>query len=317
MKIVILDGYTTNPGDLDWEGFKSLGELAVYDRTPISEVYNRANDAEIVITNKTVLNGDMIESLKKLKYIGLLSTGFNVVDLKACEKRNIPVCNIPSYSTDSVAQMTFALLLEITNAVAIHSDSVKNLDWSKSEHFCYSLTELTELAGKTFGIIGYGQIGKAVSKIAQAFKMRVIANKRNLDKNEKYDIEMLSLLEVFKQSDIISLHCPLNDSNAGFINQENISKMKDGVIIINTSRGGLINEQDLATALYNGKVSAFAADVLSTEPPKFDNPLFNTPNTFITPHIAWASKSARSRLMNIAVNNLKSFLEGKIVNCVY
>lgn len=316
MKIVVLDGYTENPGDLSWKELEALGELTVYDRTPENLILERIKDAEIVITNKTPITDEMLESCRKIKYIGMLATGYNVVDVDAAKSKGIPVCNIPTYGTAAVAQMVFALLLEICQHVGAHSVSVKSGDWSKNLDWCYWNYPLIELNGKTLGIIGFGRIGQATAKIAAAMGMKVVAYDEHPSETGKQYGEYVSLDELLKQSDVISLHCPLFPSTERIINKENIGKMKDGVIIINTSRGALVDEQDLADALKSGKVYAAGLDVVSTEPIKEDNPLLNCPNSFITPHIAWAPKESRQRLMDIAVDNVKKFLEGVPQNVV-
>jgi len=309
MKIVILDGYTANPGDLSWEAIRALGECTIYDHTPADLTVERAKDAEMIISNKTVLDRSVIEALPKLRYIGLLSTGYNVVDLAAARERNIPVTNIPAYSTPSVAQMTFALLLELCSRVGSHNNAVQAGDWVRARDFCFWNAPLIELAGKTMGLIGYGQIGQAVATIAKAFDLNVIAHSRSC-------ANAVSLDELFSASDIISLHCPLTDETQGLINRETIAKMKRGALLINTARGPILNEQDVADALASGRLGGCAVDVLSTEPPQADNPLLNAPNCVITPHIAWASKEARGRLLDIAANNIKAFQTGEPINVV-
>lgn len=316
MKIVILDGYTENPGDLSWDGFRKLGNLTVYDRTSKEEVIARIGDADAVIVNKTPLDKAVFDACTNIKYVGVLATGYNVVDVKAAREHNITVCNIPTYGTTAVAQMTFALLLEICHHVAEHSDAVKHGEWSNNVDWCFWKYPLMELAGKTMGIIGFGRIGQAVGKLANAFGMKVLAfDSHECDEGKKI-AEYVSLDGLLKNSDVISLHCPLFVETQGIINTENIAKMKDGVIILNTSRGPLINEEDLAKALKEKKVYAAACDVVSTEPIKADNPLLGCYNSIITPHIAWAPKESRQRLMDIAVSNLDSFLNNKPVNVV-
>ncbi len=319
MKIVILDGYTENPGDLSWDGFQSLGELTVYDRTPFKdgndEIIRRAKGAEIVIVNKTPLSAETLTALApQLHYIGVLATGYNIVDTAAAATQGVPVCNIPTYGTTAVAQYAMALLLELCHHVGDHSRSVKNGDWSRCPDFCYWNTPLIELAGKIFGIIGYGRIGKTVARLAAAFGMEVLAYDAYAtgDGNAR----MVSLDELYEKSDVISLHCPLFKETQGMINAESIAKMKDGVMLINTSRGPLIVEDDLAKALQTEKVAAAAMDVLSAEPAHKDCPLLALENCLITPHIAWAPKESRQRLMNIAVENLRAFLAGKPQNVV-
>ena len=318
MRLVILDGYTENPGDLSWEWLSDfVDEYEVYDKTPTELIYERAKDAEIVVTNKTPLTRETLNSLKKLRYISTLATGYNVIDIDAASELNIAVSNIPAYSTDGVAQLVFALLLEMTNNVALHDKSVKNGEWASSEHFCYWKTPLTELAGKTFGIIGFGKIGSAVAAIANAFRMKVIAYSPNTRHYDGFgSVEFLSLDEVIASSDVISLHCPLTESTTGLVNMDFIRKMKKGAYIINTSRGPVLNEPDVRKALDEGLIAGVGADVLSTEPPMADNPLANSDKTVITPHIAWASLEARTRLMNIFRSNVEGFVKDKAVNRV-
>lgn len=317
MKIIVLDGYTLNPGDLTWEGLEKIGELTVYDRTPADQIILRAGDAEIIFTNKTPLTRATFEKLPNLKFVGVLATGYNVVDVEAAKEKGIIVTNIPTYGTSAVAQFTFALLLEMCHHVWDHSQEVKKGAWTNCPDFCFWNYPLMELAGKTMGIIGFGRIGQATAKIAQAFGMKVLAFANHKDsKLESDTLKYAELDELLANSDVISLHCPLNDSTNGLINKSTIEKMKDGVKIINTSRGPLIVEEDLAEALNSGKVSGAAVDVVSTEPAKMDNPLLTAKNCIVTPHIAWAPKESRERLMNIAVDNLKQFLMGKPVNVV-
>lgn len=323
MKIVILDGYAENPGDLSWEGFEKLGELTVYDRTPredVEEILRRIGDAEIICTNKTLIGREVIERAPKLRYIGVLATGYNVVDVDAAAKRGIPVTNIPSYGTAAVAQHVMALLLEICNRTGHHSQAVHEGRWQRSEDFCFWDYPLMELAGKTVGIIGYGHIGKAAARLAGAFGMKVIACRRPghsvLENVQDDGVSMVTIEELFERADVISVHCPLFPETEGLICRENISKMKDGVIIINTARGPIVQEKDLAEALNSGKVYAAGVDVVSTEPIRDDNPLLTARNCFITPHIAWASRESRQRLMDTAVDNLRAFLAGEPVNVV-
>jgi len=319
MKIVVLDGYTLNPGDLSWEGLEALGECKIYDRTSLTddaEIISRIGDAQIVITNKTPITKKILDACN-VKYIGVLATGYNVVDIQAAKEKNIPVTNIPTYGTQSVAQFAMALLLEICHHVAHHSRAVHAGRWENQPDFCFWDYPLIELAGKTMGVIGYGRIGQTTGKLAQAFGMKVIAFDAMREVGTKLgDCSFVDLDELFKTSDVIALHCPLFPSTQGIICAENIAKMKDGVIIINNSRGGLIVEKDLREALDSGKVFAAGLDVVSTEPIKGDNPLLGAKNCFITPHISWAPKESRWRLMNIAVENLKAYLAGKPVNVV-
>ena len=309
MKIVVLDGYAHNPGDLSWDEMRALGDVEIYDRTKESEIVSRAFHADAILTNKCPLKEETITRLPRLKYIGVLATGYNVVDTAFAKKAGIVVTNIPAYSTKSVSQHVFALILEIASNVAKHSESVKAGRWQTNPDFCYWLTPLTELAGKTLGIIGHGAIGREVEKIARAFDMNVLSYSPSRCKKE-------ALLEIYEKSDVISLNCPLTKENAGMISKETISLMKTGVWIINTARGGLVNEEDTADALKNGKIGAYAADVVSVEPISADNPLLSAPNCILTPHIAWAPKEARRRLMDIAVKNLQGFMNGTIINQV-
>ena len=316
MKIVILDGYTLNPGDISWAGFETLGNFTVYDRTPPDKIIERSEDANIILTNKTIINKDTINQLPKLKYIGVLATGYNIVDVKAANQKNIIVTNIPSYGTSSVAQMVFALLLELTQNVGHHSNSVRRGDWSKSEDWCYWERPMIELEGLTMGIIGFGRIGKATAKIANAFGMNVIANDDVTIESPPDWVKIVDQETIFHESDVISLHCPLTSENNNFVNSAKINLIKKSAFLINTSRGLLINEKDLAHALNSKRIAGAGLDVLSEEPPDEINPLLSAKNCIITPHIAWATKSARQRLMNIAVSNLKSYLNGKNVNVI-
>lgn len=317
MKIAILDGYTINPGDLSWSALEKYGDLTVYERTPSELIVTRIGDAEVVMTSKCVLSSEVLMQCPNLKYIGILATGINMVDLEYASGQGIRVTNIPAYSTDSVAQFTFALLLEICNRAGLHSDAVHSGSWRNSSDFCFRLTPQTELAGKTFGVIGFGNIGRRVAKTAEAFGMKVIIASSYPDPAfETENIGFGSIDELFAASDIVSLHCPLTENNRGFINRDVISKMKDGVILLNTSRGPLINEGDLAQALNSGKVYAAGLDVLSVEPPEAGNPLIGLPNCIITPHIAWITRESRIRLIDTAVSNLKFWLAGENVNCV-
>jgi len=316
MKIVVLDGYTMNPGDLSWDELKSLGECFIYDRTPKELVVTRAADAEIVLTNKVVLDKEVIESLPRLRYIGVLATGYNVIDISEAKKRGIVVTNVPDYSTMSVVQLTFALLLELTHHVGLHSESVRRGDWTKSPDFCYWLTPLVEIDGLTIGIIGYGRIGRAVAKVARAFGMDVIAYSRRLKNEGDENARFEEIDKIFETADVVSLHCPLTKETEKIVNRERISLMKSTAFLINTGRGGLVDEQALAEALNNGRIAGAAVDVLSTEPPQPSNPLLTAKNCIITPHIGWATKSARERLMKIVVNNIRAFLNGTPVNVV-
>lgn len=319
MKIVILDGYTENPGDLSWAELEQLGELTVYDRTShtdIQEVINRIGEAEVVFTNKTPITEAVIMACPMLKFIGVLATGYNVVNVEAAKRCGIPVSNIPTYGTAAVAQYTLALLLEICHHAGHHSKAVEEGRWTRCADFCFWDYPLIELAGKTAGIVGFGRIGQASGKLMKALGMNVITYDEYENEAGKSIAEYVSLDELFANADVISLHCPLFPATEGVINKDNIAKMKDGVIILNTSRGPLIREQDLADALISGKVYAAAVDVVSAEPITEDNPLLAVENCIITPHIAWAPKESRQRLMDIAVNNLKAFIEGEPVNVV-
>lgn len=310
MKITVLDGYTENPGDLSWSELETLGDLTVYEHTKADEILERIGDAEIILTNKTPITEKTIMSKPQIRYIGVLATGYNVVDVEAARKRNIIVTNIPTYGTAAVAQYVFALLLEICHHVGHHDKEVQKGRWTEGRDFCFWDYPLIELQGKTMGIIGYGRIGKAAAQIAQAFGMRVVAY------SPTCRIGVSSLDELYAVSDIISLHCPLTKDNKEMINREAIAKMKDGVIIINTARGQLVNEWDLREALIAGKVYAAALDVVSAEPIRADNPLLALDNCIITPHIAWAPKESRARLMQVAVDNVRGFLTGNPKNNV-
>ena len=316
MKIVVLDGYTENPGDLSWDTLGRLGELTVYDRTPQDQVIERIGNAEIVLVNKVQMTKEIIEQTTSVKYIGVLATGYNVVDVDAAKAKGITVTNIPTYGTDGVAQYAIALLLELCHRIGDHSNTVSAGDWTNNPDWCYWNSPQMELAGKTLGIIGYGRIGQKVGAIASALGMNVLANDRGKKQDTSAGAKLVDLDQLFKESDVISLHCPLFPETEGIINKENIAKMKDGVYIINDSRGQLINEADLRDALNSGKVGGAAVDVVSTEPIKMDNPLLEAKNMIITPHMAWASREARSRLMDIAVENVEKFQQGTPINVV-
>lgn len=319
MKIVVLDGYTENPGDLSWDGLGHFGELIVYDRTSLIneiEIISRIGEADAVITNKTPVSASAIAACPSIKYIGVLATGYNIVDVDAAKNRGIPVCNIPTYGTYAVGQFAIALLLEICHHAGHHIQAVQEGHWENNEDWCFWDYPLIELANKTMGIIGLGRIGQTTGKIARAMGMNVIAYDEYQTDSGKEVATYVTLDELYKQSDVICLHCPLFPSTQGMINKDSIAKMKDGVILINNSRGPLVVEQDLTDALNNGKIYAAGLDVVSTEPIKGDNPLLKAKNCFITPHISWAPKESRARLMDIAVNNLKAFVEGKPVNVV-
>ena len=316
MKIVVLDGYTENPGDLSWGGFEAIGETVVYDRTPEDQIVERIGDAEIVILNKTPITRATLEACPGIKYIGVLATGYNVVDTDAAREQGIPVCNIPSYGTASVGQFAIALLLEICHHIGAHSDSVHNGDWERSADWCYWNHPLIELDGKTMGIIGFGRIGQATGRIAKALGMKVIAYDAHPNDAGRALAGYVELDTLLATSDVIALHCPLFPETQGIIDRAAIAKMKDGVIILNNSRGPLIVEQDLADALDSGKVAAAGLDVVSTEPIRGDNPLLKAKNCIITPHISWAAREPRQRIMDMAVENLKAFLGGGAVNVV-
>lgn len=315
--IVVLDGYTLNPGDLSWESLKKLGSLKVYDRTPADKVIERIGTCDIVYTNKTPITKEVLDACPAIKFIGVLATGYNVVDYEAAKAKGIPVANIPTYGTMAVAQFAIALLLEICHHVGEHGKSVQEGKWEDYPDFCYWNYPLIELAGKTMGVIGMGRIGVTTAKIAQALGMKIVGYDSTINPElQKQGFEFVALEELLARADVISLHCPLFPSTQGIINAANVAKMKDGVIIINTSRGPLVVEEDLAQALNSGKVYAAALDVVSIEPIKKDNPLLKAKNCIITPHIAWAPKESRQRLMDIAVDNLKKYLAGTPVNVV-
>lgn len=316
LNAVILDGYTENPGDLSWEYLESVLNLTVYDRTPPKLVVERAKEAEIVIVNKVAITRDILKELPKLKFVATLATGYNQLDTVALKERNIPVSNIPSYSTNAVAQTVFSFILEFTNRVGHYTESVKQGDWSNCKDFCYWNTPLNELDSKTLGIIGFGKIGRRVSEIALSFNMNVLVYTPSGKKDADERIKFTTLEEVQKNSDYITLHCPLTEATNELINKDFINQMKNGASLINTARGAVINEKAVADALNTGKLSYFGADVLSTEPPKKDNPLLSAKNTFITPHIAWAAFETRQRLLEILNGNVKAFLEGSPINVV-
>ena len=316
MKIVVLDGYGLNPGDMSWSGFEALGELVVYDRTSPSELMERAADAEVLITNKTLITAENMEALPCLKYIGVLATGYNVVDIDAAKAHRIVVTNIPAYSTPSVAQMVFAHLLNITQRVDYYANENKQGRWTRNVDFCYWDTLLMELEGKKMGIVGFGNIGQATGRIAQAFGMEVCVYTSKPQFALPSGVKKMELDTLFAECDVISLHCPLTPETKELVNASRLKLMKPTAILINTGRGPLVNEQDLADALNQGVIAAAGLDVLSVEPSTADNPLLSAKNCFITPHIAWATKEARTRLMDIAVNNLKSYHKGDIINNV-
>lgn len=317
MRMVVLDGYTLNPGDLSWDGLRELGEVTVYDRTSPSEIVAHAQDAEVVFTNKTPISEETMELLPHLRYIGVLATGYNIVDIEAAKARGIVVTNIPDYSTYSVAQHTIALLLALVNQVQPHSDEVRQGAWSAAPDFSFTIAPLTELYGKTIGLFGHGLIGQQVGRIALALGMRVLCVRRQSSPAVSlYGESYVDLDEFLAEADIVSLHCPLTAETEGFINKDTIAAMKDGAIILNSSRGALVKEQDLAEALLAGKIAGAGLDVLSTEPPQANNPLLEARNCIITPHIAWASKEARSRLLEICIDNVQQYLQGNPINNV-
>ncbi len=317
MKIVVLDGYAANPGDLSWDNLAALGQLTLYDRTSPEEVVDRIGDAQAVYTNKVPITAEILDACPSIQFICVTATGYNVVEIQAARARGIPVCNIPAYSSASVTQMVFALLLEIAHNTAHHAQAVRDGRWASCPDFCFWDTPLMELAGKTLGIIGYGSIGQKVAAIAVGFGMNVLACSRTPHPElETEQIKIVSQDDVFAGADVITLHCPQNEESRNLIRQENLAKMKDGVILINTARGGCVVEADVAQALQAGKLAWYAADVLSTEPPQADHPLLSAPHTLITPHIAWATREARLRLMHIAVENLRAYQAGSPINVV-
>ncbi len=319
MKIVVLDGYTENPGDLTWDRIRSYGDLTVYDRTSVNDeqtIVQRMNEADIVLTNKTPITPRIIEACPKLKMISVLATGYNIVDTEYARRKGVLVCNVPAYGTAAVAQFAIALLLEICHHIGHHSDSVREGKWTTCEDWCFWDTPLIELDGKTIGIIGFGRIGQTTGRIAKALGMRVLALDVVKSDVGKDIAEYVTQDQLFAQADVIALHCPLFPETKGIINREAIAKMKDGVILINNSRGPLLVEQDVADALKSGKIAAVGLDVVSTEPIRAENPLLAAPNCIITPHISWASKESRQRIMNCTEENIRMFLSGNPINVV-
>ncbi|AZN40803.1 D-2-hydroxyacid dehydrogenase [Paenibacillus albus] len=317
MKIVVLDGYTLNPGDMNWDAIEALGELVVYERTAKEEIVSRAADAEIILTNKTPLSAECISQLSQLQYIGVLATGYNIVDAAAAAKRGIVVTNVPDYSTHSVVQLVFALLLAHASKVSEHSDAVHRGTWANGPDFSFTLSPLHEISGKTLGIIGYGQIGQQVARAALAFGMQVIVHTRTTKAEPGLEgVRFVTREELFRTADVVSLHSPLTPDTTGIVNSETLNLMKRSAFLINTARGGHVVEAELAEALNSGRIAGAGLDVLSVEPPPADNPLLHAANCIITPHIAWATVEARSRLMAIAANNLRSFLCADIKNQV-
>ncbi len=316
MKIVDLDGYAANPGDLSWDRLKEFGELTVYPRTSADKVVERAHDADIILVNKVRITDGIMAQLPKLRYIGVLATGYNVVDIQSAKKRGIIVTNIPAYSTDSVAQMTFAHILNVFNKIDHYAQQTRSGRWSSNPDFCYWDTPLQELAGKTLGIIGLGNIGCKVAQIARDFGMDVFAFTSKNSADLPAGIQKTTFEGLLSVSDVLSLHCPLSESTRHIINEDSISKMRQGAVLVNTGRGPLVDETAVAEALKQGKLQAYCADVMEEEPPRKDNPLFSQPNAFITPHIAWATTEARQRLMDLCVSNIKAFVSGNPINVV-
>ena len=314
MKIVVTDGYALNPGDLSWDPISKFGDLEIFDRTSPVEIFERCMEADIILSNKTEFNKENIDRLHTVKLISVLATGYNVIDINAAKNKGIIVCNVPAYGTNSVAQHTFALILELSNKISLHISSVANGEWQHSPDYSYSKKPLIELSGKTLGIIGLGHIGKQTARLASAFGMKVIYNSRH-DKHTNLG-EFKSIEDVFKESDFITLHCPLTDTNSEFVNNELLRLMKPGAYLVNTARGQLVNERDLAEALNNNRIAGAALDVLSKEPPDDSNPLLKAQNCFITPHNAWSTKEARQRIIDTTVENIRAFLEGHPNNVV-
>ncbi|MCR4412380.1 MAG: D-2-hydroxyacid dehydrogenase [Thermoguttaceae bacterium] len=316
MNIVVLDAYTCNPGDLSWDGLRALGPCDIYDRTPRDQVVPRARNAEIVLTNKTVLDRDALASLPELRYIGVLATGYNIVDVAAARQRGVVVANVPEYGTPTVAQAAFALLLELTNHVGHHAQTVREGRWSASPDFCYWDYPLIELASLTMGVVGLGRIGRAVAQIARAFGMTVLGYDRYAPRVAPDEVRLVDLDQLFRQSDVVTLHCPLTEENRGLVHAGRLALMKPSAFLLNTARGGLVVDEDLACALNEGRLAGAGLDVLSVEPPPPDNPLVVARNCLITPHIAWATRAARARLIHTAVENIRAFLRGQPVNVV-
>ncbi len=316
MKIVNLDGYTTNPGDLSWDWLGNYGEYKVYDRTAPEQIVERAKDADILIINKSVITAQMLENLPNLKFVGLQSTGYNVIDCKAARARNITVSNIPAYSTTGVAQLVFAFILQVSDNVSLHSDAVHNGEWCKCPDFCFWKTPLTELDGKTIGIIGFGSIGRRVAQIANAFGMNVEVFTPHPKPDEYKNVNFVDFDTLLSDSDFITCHCPLTEKTENLIDKTAIDKMKKSAVVINTSRGPVVNDEDLADALNSGKIKAAGVDVLRVEPPEKENPLLLAKNCYITPHIAWAAYETRARLLGILEQNIKAYIDGEPINVV-
>lgn len=316
MKIVILDGHAVNPGDLSWDCFNQFGTVTVYENTHSHQVLSRVQGADIIMTNKTPVTGALLDACPTVKLVCALATGYNVIDCQAARQRGIPVCNVPDYATNAVAQFTFSLLLELCNRVGLHNDLVQRGDWTSCSSFCFWNTPQIELAGKTMGIIGFGRIGQAVGKIAKAMGMEVIAHNRSRRPEGEAIGEYVDLDSLLARSDVVSLHCPLTAENTGIVNEAFLSKMKDGAILLNTARGGLLDEQAVADALVGGKLWGAAVDVVSWEPIRENNPLLGAPNCIITPHMAWAPVEARQRILDCTVESIRSYLAGKPINTV-
>lgn len=316
MKIVVLDAHAMNPGDLNWDDLKKLGETDIYDRSSVEETPSRIADADVVLTNKALLTKELIAQAPMLRYIGVMATGYNVVDTNAARQNNIVVTNVPAYSTMSVAQLTFAIILELSVHTVLYAESVRKGDWVLSKDFSYQLVPIMELQDKIIGIVGLGQIGQAVAKIALAFGMKVIASHKHPERDKMEGVTFVDEATCFRDADFVSLHCPLKEDNNQFVNQELLSLMKPSAFLINTSRGALVNEEDLADTLNNDRIAGAGLDVLSSEPPAADNPLLTAKNCLITPHIGWATFEARSRLMDVVVNNVKAFMDGNPMNKV-
>ncbi|MCC5878062.1 MAG: D-2-hydroxyacid dehydrogenase [Candidatus Sumerlaeia bacterium] len=315
-RIVILDGYTMNPGDNPWDPLEALGDLVVHDITHRDQIIERARDADIVLTNKIVMDREILAALPNLKFISILATGFNVVDIQAAREQNIPVSNVPEYSTRSVAQYTLAMILEFCHRIQRHSDAVMEGRWVRSEQFSFWDSPLVELAGKTLGIVGFGRIGQATGRLGHAFGMNILANSRSQSQKTDFPFLWAGLEEIFEQSDFVSLHCPLTDENAGMVNTKLLHRMKPSAHLVNTARGALINEQHLADALHQGRIAGAALDVITKEPMAPDSPLLGVPNLIVTPHIAWATLAARQNLMKATAENIRAFLSGNPINAV-
>lgn len=316
MKIAVLDGYTMNPGDLDWSPLENLGECRIFDRTPRQQVIERAQGAEILITNKVPLGAGEIQALPQLRYIGVTATGVNVVDLDTARRQDIVVTNVPAYSTPAVAQQTFALILEVVRGVGQHAELVRQGRWNESPDFSFQVSPQIELAGQTLGLVGFGAIGQAVARVGQAFGMEIVVHTRTARSQEWPEVDFVSLDDLFRRADIVSLHCPLTDQTEQMVDGRRLALMKEAAYLINTARGGLVDESALAQALEQGRLAGAGLDVLSQEPPLADNPLLSAPNCLITPHLAWATQAARQRLMDTVIANVAAFLDGKPQNRV-